>query len=202
MTDKKDTNDFDFDDSNDFNFGADVAAKDEPPIAVVPETNDFDFDFDDEPTTPIGENVIKRQNTITEQDIKAANNMRENIITPRNTINEKEVERRAIAQAQYDQFKKILDDIYEPSSSSGGSEMLYQLADHMNLLNGRTFWSYAQAEGRRTKIEEIQYCTWAVLEISKAPIEDRLKVLIMEAINSYIGEMAHGKISWRIALSL
>lgn len=155
---------------------------------MAAETNDFDFDFDDKPT-------------ITEQDIKAANNMRENI-KKQNTINEKEVEKRAIAQAQYDQFKKILDDIYEPSSSSGGSEMLYQLADHMQLLNGKTFWSYAQAEGRRTKIEEIQYCTWAVLEISKAPIEDRLKVLIMEAINSYIGEMAHGKISWRIALSL
>lgn len=77
MTNKKDTNDFDFEDSNDFDFGDEVAAKDEPPIAVVPETNDFDFDFDDEPNTPIGENVIKRQNT----------------------INEKEVERRALAQA-------------------------------------------------------------------------------------------------------
>ncbi|WP_454864023.1 hypothetical protein [Pseudomonas hormoni] len=159
---------------------------------MAAETNDFDFDFDDKPT-------------ITEQDIKAANNMRENI-KKQNIINEKEVEKRAIAQAhakaQYDQFKQIIDDIYEPSSSTGGSNLLYQLANEMELLNGKTFWSYAQAEGKRTKIEEIQYCTWAVLEISKAPIEDRLKVLIMEAINSYIGEMAHGKISWRIALSL
>jgi hypothetical protein len=51
MTDKKDTNDFDSLDelfSNDFDFGDEVAAKDEPPIAVVPETNDFDFDFDDD----------------------------------------------------------------------------------------------------------------------------------------------------------
>ncbi len=50
MTDKKDTNDTDGLDelfSNDFDFGDEVAAKDEPPIAVVPETNDFDFDFDD-----------------------------------------------------------------------------------------------------------------------------------------------------------
>ena len=61
--------DFDFED-----------LKDEPPIAVVPETNNFDFDFDDddvEPVKPVGENVIERQNT----------------------INEKEVEKRAMAQA-------------------------------------------------------------------------------------------------------
>jgi hypothetical protein len=90
MTDKKDTNDFDFEDSNDFDFGDEVTAKDEPPIAVVPETNDFDFDFDDEPTTPVGENVIKRQNTITKQDIKAANNMRENI-KKQNTITERDI---------------------------------------------------------------------------------------------------------------
>ena len=83
MTDKKDPKDFDFTDSNDFDFGDEVAAKDEPPIAVVPETNDFDFDFDDEPTTPIGKNVIKRQNT----------------------INEKEVEKRAMAQAFVHQIK-------------------------------------------------------------------------------------------------
>ena len=86
MTDKKNTNDFDSLDelfSNDFDFGDEVAAKDEPPIAVVPETNDFDFDFDDEPTTPIGKNVIKRQNT----------------------INEKEVEKRAMAQAFVHQIK-------------------------------------------------------------------------------------------------
>lgn len=176
MTDKKNVNDFDF-----------------------IETNDFDFDFDDE-VTSTGFNTEKP--TITEQEIKEANNLRENVIKKQNTINEKEVEKRAIALAQYNHFKQILDDTHEPSSSSGGSNILYQLADHMELLNGRTFWSYAQAEGKRTKMEEIQYCTWAVLEISKAPIEDRLKVLIMEAINSYIGEMAHGKISWRIALSL
>ena len=83
MTDKKDPKDFDFTDSNDFDFGDEVAAKDEPPIAVVSETNDFDFDFDDEPTTPIGKNVIKRQNT----------------------INEKEVEKRAMAQAFVHQIK-------------------------------------------------------------------------------------------------
>lgn len=158
MTEKKDTNDFDFDDNNDFDFGAEV-------------------------TTPISENVIKKPNTI---DEKAA----------------EERAKQQFLQAQYDQFKQILNDTYEPSSSSGGSEILYQLADQMKLLNGNTFWTYVQAEGKRTKMEEIQYCTWAVLEISKAPIEDRLKVLIMETINSYIGEMAHGKISWRIALSL
>lgn len=101
MTDKKDPKDFDFTDSNDFDFGDEVAAKDEPPIAVVPETNDFDFDFDDEPTTPIGENVIKRQNTITEQDIKSANNMRENI-KKQNTINEKEAENVSVPSDEYD----------------------------------------------------------------------------------------------------
>ena len=182
MTDKKDANDFDFEDSDDFDFSDSVLSKDfnkEDELVDQKHLND-DFDFGDEVVRPVGENVIKRQNT----------------------INEKEVERRAVAQAQYNQFKQILDDTHEPSSSSGGSNILYQLADEMRLLNGKTFWSYAQAEGRRTKMEEIQYCTWAVLEISKAPIEDRLKVLIMEAINSYIGEMAHGKISWRIALSL
>ncbi|NWC42576.1 hypothetical protein [Pseudomonas tolaasii] len=167
-----------------------------------PKDDDDDFDFSD----PVLSNDFNFD--LTEEDIRAANNLRENVIKKQNTINdlsEKESEervKREIAKAQYNQFKQILDDIYEPSSSTGGSNLLYQLANEMELLNGKTFWSYAQAEGRRTKIEEIQYCTWAVLEISKAPIEDRLKVLIMEAINSYIGEMAHGKISWRIALSL
>ncbi|HCF9595669.1 hypothetical protein ACUDA9_04830 [Pseudomonas aeruginosa] len=168
-----DTNDFDFEDNDDFDF-------------------DKDYDF-------------KLEQTITEQDIKAAKPAGETVIKKPNAIDEKKVEERArqqLAQSQYDEFLKIIDDIYEPSSSSGGSELLYQLADQMKLLNGKTFWSYVQTEGKRTKIEEIQYCTWAVLEISKAPIEDRLKVLIMEAINSYIGEIAHGKISWRIALSL
>lgn len=163
MTDNKNLND-------DFDFG---------------DSNQFDFD-------------------LTVEEIKVANDMRQNI-KEQNTIDETAAEERAkqqFSQAQYDQFKQILDNTHEPSSSSGGSNILYHLADDMNLLNARTFWSYAQAEGRRTKMEEIQYCTWAVLEISKAPIEDRLKVLIMEAINSYIGEMAHGKISWRIALSL
>lgn len=51
MTDKKDTTDFDSLDelfSNDFDFCDEVAAKNLPPIAVVPETNDFDFDLDDD----------------------------------------------------------------------------------------------------------------------------------------------------------
>ncbi|MGY3325974.1 hypothetical protein [Pseudomonas sp. TE3911] len=46
MTDKKDTNDFDFEDSNDFDFG-------------------------DEIVTPIGETVIKKQNTINEKDAES-----------------------------------------------------------------------------------------------------------------------------------
>ena len=52
---------------------------------MAAETNDFDFDFDDKPA-------------VTEQDIKAANNMRENI-KKQNTINDKEVEKRAMAAA-------------------------------------------------------------------------------------------------------
>lgn len=70
MTEKKDTNDFDnLDDlfSGDFDFGKEVTAKDEPPIAAVVNSNDFDFDFDDEPSKPVVENVIKKQNTINEK---------------------------------------------------------------------------------------------------------------------------------------
>lgn len=72
------TNDKKEEDFKDFDFGNGVTDNDEPPIAMKVETNDFDFSFDDEPATPVGENVIKRQNT----------------------INENEVERRAIAQAE------------------------------------------------------------------------------------------------------
>lgn len=72
------TNDKKEDDFKDFDFGNEVTDNDEPPIAMEAETNDFDFSFDDEPATPVDENVIKRQNT----------------------INEKEVEKRAIAQRE------------------------------------------------------------------------------------------------------
>jgi len=72
------TNDKKEDDFKDFDFGNEVTDNDEPPIAMEAETNDFDFSFDDEPATPVGENVIKRQNT----------------------INEKEAEKRAIAQRE------------------------------------------------------------------------------------------------------
>ena len=61
-----------------FNTNDSNEIKNEPPIAMEAETNDFDFSFDDEPATPVGENVIKRQNT----------------------INEKEAEKRAIAQRE------------------------------------------------------------------------------------------------------
>lgn len=79
MTDKKDTNDFD----------------------SLDELFSNDFDFDDEVVGPVGENVIKRQNTITEQDIKAANNMRENI-KKQNTINEKEAGNVSVPSDEYD----------------------------------------------------------------------------------------------------
>lgn len=61
-----------------FNTDGNNEIKDEPPVAAVVDNNNFDFDFDDEPSKPLGENVIKRQNT----------------------INEKEVEERAIAQME------------------------------------------------------------------------------------------------------
>lgn len=75
MTEKKDTNDFDnLDDLffGDFDFGNEVTAKNEPPVAVVPNENDFDFDFDDEPSKPVGENVIKKQNTINDKKAETA----------------------------------------------------------------------------------------------------------------------------------
>lgn len=75
MTEKKDTTDFDnLDDlfSGDFDFGDEVTAKDEPPVAAVVDSNDFDFDFDDEPSKPLGENVIKKQNTINDKEAENA----------------------------------------------------------------------------------------------------------------------------------
>lgn len=49
MTDKKNVNDFNFDENDDFDFGDPVLSKDfnsedNPPTAMVAETNDFDFD--------------------------------------------------------------------------------------------------------------------------------------------------------------
>jgi len=68
--------DFDFVDSNEFDFSDEVVTKTEE-TGIVGVTNDCAIELKDEPVKPVGENVIKRQNT----------------------INEKEVERRAIAQA-------------------------------------------------------------------------------------------------------
>ncbi|TYK55790.1 hypothetical protein [Pseudomonas synxantha] len=104
MTDKKDPKDFDFTDSNDFDFEDEILSKDfnKEDELVDPKHLNDDFDFGDEVVRPVGENVIKRQNTITEQDIKAANNMRENIITPRKTINDKEAKNVSVPSGEYD----------------------------------------------------------------------------------------------------
>ena len=157
------------------------------------DTNDFDFDFDDKPT-------------ITEQDIKAANNMRENI-KKQNTINdlsEKESEervKREIAKAQWKEFDDFLNNVHEPYSLAAANEVLEHLA-YLAFLNSKTFWSFALIDGRRTKIEQIQYFSWAVKEVSKSKLDDKLKILIMEIINSYIGELVFGKVAWSISLSL
>ncbi len=101
MTEKKDTNDFDYLDdlfSGDFDFGKEVTAKDEPPIAAVVDSNDFDFDFDefDEFDDDPQKSVIHNNASI---------------------INEKEAEERAIAQAAFlaareAEKKKIEDRLY------------------------------------------------------------------------------------------
>lgn len=98
MTEKKDTNDFDYLDdlfSGDFDFGKEVTAKDEPPIAAVVDSNDFDFDFDEFDDDP-QKSVIHNNASI---------------------INEKEAEERAIAQAAFlaareAEKKKIEDRLY------------------------------------------------------------------------------------------
>lgn len=119
MTDKKEPKDFDFEDSNDFDFDDEILSKDfnkEDELVDQKHLND-DFDFGDEFVRPVGENVIKRQKTITKEDIKAANNLRENVIKKPNTINEKKVERRAIAQAEAIKnntvTEKSLDEVFE-----------------------------------------------------------------------------------------
>lgn len=68
--------DFNFEDSNEFDFSDEVVTKTEE-TAIVGVTNDCANELKDEPVKPVGDNVIKRQNT----------------------INEKEVEKRAMAQA-------------------------------------------------------------------------------------------------------
>lgn len=72
MTDKKEPKDFDFTDSNDFDFG---------------DSNEFSFEY---------------KPTITEQDIKAANNLRENVIKRQSTINDKEAENVSVPSDEYD----------------------------------------------------------------------------------------------------
>lgn len=82
MTEKKYTTDFDnLDDlfSGDFDFGDEVTDKDEPPVAAVPDENDFDFEFDEFDDDP-QKSVIHNNASI---------------------INEKEAEERAIAQAAF-----------------------------------------------------------------------------------------------------
>ncbi|KPM64863.1 hypothetical protein HB4184_07870 [Pseudomonas putida] len=103
MTDKKDPKDFDFTDSNDFDFEDEILSKDfnKEDELVDPKHLNDDFDFGDEVVRPVGENVIKRQNTIPEQEIKAANNMRENI-KKQNTINEKEAGNVSVPSDEYD----------------------------------------------------------------------------------------------------
>lgn len=95
MTDKKNVNDFNFDENDDFDFSDPVLSKDfnsedEPPTAMVAETNDFDFDFDDEPS-------------VTKEDIKAANNMRENI-KKKNTITELDIKNSKEDDHYYNDF--------------------------------------------------------------------------------------------------
>lgn len=72
MTNKKDPKDFDFEDSNDFDFDDEILSKDfnKEDELVDPKHLNDDFDFGDEVVRPVGENVIKRQNTITEKEIK------------------------------------------------------------------------------------------------------------------------------------
>ncbi|HBP0234526.1 TPA: hypothetical protein L5R11_006538 [Pseudomonas aeruginosa] len=159
--------------------------------------DDDDFDFSEINDFDFGDEVA----AVAEQDIKAANNLRENVIKKQNTINEKEVERRIIALRQYEDFQVYLDGIHEPYSLFSANEVLDHLA-YKGFLNSKTFWSFALIDGKRTKIEQIQYYSWAALEISKSTIHEKLKLLIIEVINSYIGELVFGKVAWKISLSL
>lgn len=147
-----------------------------------PKDHDDDFDFSD----PVLSNDFNFD--LAEEDIRAA-------------INEKEVESRIIALRQYEDFQVYLDGIHEPYSLFSANEVLDHLA-YKGFLNSKTFWSFALIDGKRTKIEQIQYYSWAALEISKSTIHEKLKLLIIEVINSYIGELVFGKVAWKISLSL
>ncbi|QXG47593.1 hypothetical protein [Pseudomonas viridiflava] len=59
-----------------------------------PKDDDDDFDFSD----PVLSNDFNF--VLTEEDIRAANNLRENVIKKQSTINEKEAEKRAMAAAE------------------------------------------------------------------------------------------------------
>lgn len=141
MTDKQNDKCDDFDD---FNFGSpDEIARsleemlDEEDSISVP-TKDYDFDL---------------KPTITEQDIKSANNMRENI-KKQNTINDKEAENVSVPSDEYD-FD--LDDKDDFDFSIGNDETEKNIEDDEitdeDLLNTMTYYvaTYAaQVEGKRT----------------------------------------------------
>lgn len=156
-----------------------------------------DFDFEDRDDFDFGD-----KSTITEQDIKAANNLRENVIKKQNTINEKEVERRAIEQAKYEKFTAELASMNNPYDLEQSRQVFYFLSCHLGVLSDTTFWAFENIDSGMTETDQIMYFTWAHLAVSKSTIDNKLKLLIMDLINSYIAETVYGKLAWKIVSSL
>lgn len=161
-----------------------------------------DFDFEDSNDFNFGADVTSNFEEILEKDIKAANNLRENVIKKQNTINEKEVERRAIEQAKYEKFTSELASINDPYDLEQSHQIFYFLSCHMDILSDKTFWAFDSVEHGMTETDQIMYFTWAHLAVSKSTIDNKLKLLIMDLINSYIAETVYGKLAWKIVSSL
>ncbi|MFL1559837.1 hypothetical protein ACI77J_01215 [Pseudomonas sp. O64] len=185
---------------------------------------DFDFgnefSFDDEPATPVGENVIKRQNTINEKEVERRA-MAQAEVVKSNTVIEQD-ENESISSEEYDhdldlgegegedededeeidfdvaiqEYGITVQEIRDLKSAPGFISFLVEKEKLFDLIEGIAYRALHE-----TKKQEDRVAFLAIIQdmISKADIKDKeLKVVFMGIINGYIGQLICGRTIWWI----
>ena len=174
-----------------FNTDGNNEIKDEPPTAMEAETNDFDFDFNEEPATPIGENVIKRQNTINEKVSISSEDYEHDL-----DLDEDDEEEEIDFDVAILEYGITVQEIRDLKSAPGFISFLAEKEKCLDLVEGVAYRALHE-----TKKQEDRIAFLSIIQdrISKADIKDKeVQIIFMGIINGYIGQTICGRTIWYV----
>lgn len=156
---------------------------------------DFDFgnefSFDDEPTTPVGENVIKRQNTINEKEPISSEDYDHDL-----DLDEEDDEEEIDFDVAILEYGITVQEIRDLKSAPGFISFLAEKEKCIDLIEGI---AYRALHETKTNEDKIAFFAFVQDQISKADIKDKeVQVIFMGIINGYIGQTICGRTIWYV----